>query len=610
MLLILGLLGFIQAVFLPGAIIYRLFNLKTKFYIYFLIIVGISIAINSNIVFLLVLLNIYSQKSMLILIIIETILLLKFKIKNDNYSLLYKYKFLDNINSDIKYKNKEFLYFIINKCKLIILLITIYIIIGPTGISNLGQIFINVDAIVSWNSWAVDLATGGMPVKYHLYSQLLPSILSIPYVLMEDTWIQFFSYAICLLFPTCICLMILSLFEKFPIVSFIMMIIVCLWPIKRFVKYMGYVDFPLSFIGFLAVATILWGYKEDERTRIKCLLLSSFFLGSAAAIKQLGFLLILFFPLIIIEFKILSLINIKLKLKTIILFSIITLFFALPWNIYIYYSFEKIIASSHMQNILQNIHLGRSLFERLLHVINIWPGLFIFTLLAIPGILIKNNKSISIFGILIMFVWIFCFSYDNRNSYLALFFISFSIGLTIQNLFLKNYEFILLNIKKLIYNIKILNKAIYKICIIIFSILIIATIIKSDSINKNLYKRQDRKILEINNQNSDNIIISNLIKSNNNNLIITNDVFTLYLTKYNKDKILFFHHYQEDRTDPIEIFNKVKSMIKNNSDKKIYLYIISGSNKEFIKLFFDYYFLIFQGNGFLFTIDKNYNNII
>jgi uncharacterized membrane protein len=60
---ILGILGIIQITFLPGLIVYRLFNIRTNLLDKALIIFGTSLIANYCVIFLLALLGIYTRRT-------------------------------------------------------------------------------------------------------------------------------------------------------------------------------------------------------------------------------------------------------------------------------------------------------------------------------------------------------------------------------------------------------------------------------------------------------------------------------------------------------------------------------------------------------------------
>ncbi|MDR1873237.1 MAG: hypothetical protein LBS60_15170 [Deltaproteobacteria bacterium] len=611
MLFVLGILGFLQAIFLPGIIAYKLFNIKTKFSIRLIIIFALSMAINSNLVFFLCLTDNYKQIQMLFIILIEIICIVYLYINKQKYpTIIYNNNFIIKENNEIYIKSNNSFKLNLKYCYFIIIILLLHMLFGPRGLSKIGEVFIHSDAVLSWNRWGADLATIGRPDNPMGYPQLLPALLSIPYVLMADSWIQFFSFAICLLFSSCMYLIILSIFDKFPLSSFFMALILLVWgPIYEYDLYIGFADVPVAMLGFLATATILWGYKENEATRIKCLILSSIFLGATGAVKQAGLLLIIFFPFIIYEFKILSLINKKLRSKLIIITIFLVLFFMLPWNIYNRYLLKIGLSTSILNHLIDELHFNRTYIERIFYSMLKYNGIFISLLLCIPGIFIKENKSISLFAIFTIIVWMMFFSYDTRNSYIAFPFLTFSIGLTFQTIIIKYNA----KIQSLIFKIiSVYNTNKFKIALILTLITIsifLFSILKSDKINNYLYKRQNRKVLTIDRKESDNSFIINILNKNINSIIITNDNFLKFLIKDYKNRIII--------TNIKSIINNEYINYININDKTKTFYIYLREYRQYPSKEFNQFISnipknltpLYMSKGILCIINNNNNNL-
>jgi hypothetical protein len=607
MIFLLGLLGFLQAVCLPGLIVYRLFNINTRKDIFVLIVFGISISINSNLVFILSMLGFYVKETMLLIILIEFLYLYYLFIfknkKKETYSYIFEKSFIDDI-SNIQINNLDcFFKKILKYIYIVLIVLFLYTLLGSNGLRSVGEVFTVQDAVMSWNRWAVELATIGRPFQTAIYPQLVPALLSLPYVLMQDVWIQFFSYSICLIFPTCMFLITISLFKKFPIASFIVAIIFFIWPLKQFVHYVGLADLPVAIIGFLAASAIIWGYKENEITRIKCLILSSFFLGAAGATKQHGLVLFVFFPILIYEFGILKNIKYKLKIKLILLSAFIALFIALPWHIYVYYLIFNDNTISSYQILTQDLHYNRTYVERILRTIDKWPRVFIFTILAIPGLFIQKNKFFSIFGIFIAFLWMIYFSYDSRNSYTAILFLSFSIGISIEYLFILKYEQLKLffNTKIKLFRINYAKKFFY-ISLSVLLISIFYAILKSDNIKKSLYKRQDRQVLYMDYKEHDNKFIVDLLNNNKDSIFITNDLFIQYIYRDYNSQLIFT--LKSDNFE--DNYNTLIDLIKKYNNKTIYLYLTKYDNIDFINKIENNFKLLFFEKGLLYEIDDKF----
>jgi len=88
------------------------------------------------------------------------------------------------------------------------LVVTALLVIGGFAlacIAQVGQIFQQWDAVVSWNRWAVDWAANRLPYATSIYPQLLPTNLSLSYVFMQSSEVWVFAKAFQFLF----CLMLL-----------------------------------------------------------------------------------------------------------------------------------------------------------------------------------------------------------------------------------------------------------------------------------------------------------------------------------------------------------------------------------------------------------------
>jgi hypothetical protein len=565
MLIILGIAGIFQAILIPGIIILNFLNLKLRLDRYCIIIFGLSIAFNSNLVFLLSILNIYTQKNIIIIFIAELLIYL-IQVSKNNIKFIITNNIFKNLNFD---KNYSLLYIL---GYLIVALILFITIIGPVGISGLGGVFIFCDAVVSWNRWAIELATGSMPFNTAGYPQLLPAILSIPYVFMNDSWIQFFSVAISLSFASVLLLTSFSIYDKYPGPSLISAILFFLWPINKYSHYLGYADLPVMTVGFMSIATIIWSANDNLKdTKIKLLLISFVLVGASAALKQAGLLFILFFPLIMVELyynkKILT-------YKFFIYYILIISFIVIPWYAYNQYLIMTNQTVSVVNWVTEGIHENRSLFARLFRVLTTWPGIFIATILSIPGLLISGNRAISLFAISYILTWGLFFSYDMRNAYFALPFLCFSIGLSSEK------AFSLIKYGKMKHFYKDKNYFYFKIFIlIIISFLTVICILKSDDIKAKLYIRQNRKVIAINSSNKDNNYIINLSKEDNI-FFITNDLSTKYLTYdlRNKTDLLTLDKQISNNYDKIDL------LFKKYANYNLYLYLNRDTNMELVPI--------------------------
>jgi 4-amino-4-deoxy-L-arabinose transferase-like glycosyltransferase len=373
-------------------------------------------------------------------------------------------------------------------------------------------------------------------------------------------------------------------------------IVLFLWPIQKFSHYAGYADLPVLTISFLSLTIIILSLFEDKRSSIIMIFLSFVIAGAAAATKQAGLLLLPFMPFFILELN--KLVNIKLenKFKLIFIGCLLYLFFALPWYLYNIYLIYTEQTNSIVPIVTVEIHEGRNLYQRLLLSISHWPGIFVMFLLAIPGLFIRGNKFISLFGIIYIIIWSLFFSYDTRNSYLAIPFLTFSIGLTCQFLNINNYYNIFI---KLFVNIcQIYKKYTYIIVSILLIIFICIIALNSNKINNYIYQRQNRKILYLNGHKNDNSYIVKL--ANNPDVVfISNENFLKYLKKDIIKNIIHFNFNSNNFINNKEI---LKNIIDNNKNKIIYFVISKNTNIEKFKNEIENIKLIYNGHYIVYKL--------
>ena len=117
--------------------------------------------------------------------------------------------------------------------------------------AELGQIFQQWDAVVSWNRWAVDWAAGRLPFATSIYPQLLPTNISLSYLFLQssDVWIfaKSFQFLFCLLLllATLDMARIEGRFGYVPAVAITYGLLVAILRFRMLSS--GYADVPLAF---------------------------------------------------------------------------------------------------------------------------------------------------------------------------------------------------------------------------------------------------------------------------------------------------------------------------------------------------------------------------
>jgi hypothetical protein len=307
---ILGILGIIQITFLPGLIVYRLFNIRTNLLDKALIIFGTSLIANYCVIFLLALLGIYTRIILGVLILAELIAILWLYRKD----LAAPARNILEATQDGLYEVSSLFfpkrqsggisvlyYFIV----LLLLLASARTMFWAVNlfIQNLGTVFSTWDAVVSWNSWATIWAASRIPLGSDLYPQLIPANWSITYVLLGGTTLQFFAKAIMPLFGLILLLGFFNLVLLTREYYFLISIILLQPLLNKFLNnglYNGYVDIAVALFTFATLYILLKAHgTSDTDQRSRLYLLGAIFTAGAALTKQTGIYIALCYPVLV-----------------------------------------------------------------------------------------------------------------------------------------------------------------------------------------------------------------------------------------------------------------------------------------------------------------------
>jgi hypothetical protein len=165
--------------------------------------------------------------------------------------------------------------------------------------ASFGSILVGYDPVVQWNLWAVDWAANRPPNRIYHYPQLVPILWSVPYVLMGNSAIEFFSSSYkfvfwLLSFET---LVFLSWRAKDPFLLLSLPVAFVLF--QRGVggtSFQDSIDVPVAFFALLSVATVL--LPASGRVQQRALTLALVLAGGAAMTKQVGLYMIGAIPLL------------------------------------------------------------------------------------------------------------------------------------------------------------------------------------------------------------------------------------------------------------------------------------------------------------------------
>jgi hypothetical protein len=190
-MIILIILGLLQALFLPG-LICSYYLKKISVADRLILTTTLSLVINYFIVWLLYALNIYSQASVLTLIAVELVVLFKLRtvlLKDLKQAYQFAHQFIER-----SAKTKTISFYAL----LFILFCVYYFYLLKT--SGFLTVFTHWDAVVSWNRWAVELYDGTFQGSRG-YPLAVPILFSLIYTISDQTNVQTLVKYICVYWP-------------------------------------------------------------------------------------------------------------------------------------------------------------------------------------------------------------------------------------------------------------------------------------------------------------------------------------------------------------------------------------------------------------------------
>jgi len=338
-----------------------------------------------------------------------------------------------------------------------------------SGMTQIGQIFQQWDAVVSWNRWAIDWAAGHLPDRTGLYPQLLPANVSLTYVFIQTSEVWIFAKAFQFLF----CLMLLlamldaaRVTGRFGFVPGVLATYGLLVAVLRFRMIgSGYADMPLAFLAFAAVYTLLLaGQAEEAQMRRRYVLVGAALAAGAAITKQTGLYVAALYPLLAWRFVLRSgqqsdLRNWREKKRIrhtpcaddrrhidheyvvpgaeyaglwrhagiLLRVAVLMAVLVAPWYLYKLAAFHATVDYDNTARLVCELHEGRNLPQRMLHAADmvveaITPAGAVLLLAAI-GLGLRDPLQSWLVGLVVvplLLVWAAAFSYDLRNLALVL----------------------------------------------------------------------------------------------------------------------------------------------------------------------------------------------
>ncbi|MDA9410172.1 hypothetical protein XH80_26520 [Bradyrhizobium sp. CCBAU 45384] len=304
--------------------------------------------------------------------------------------------------------------------------------------ASFGSILVGYDPVAQWNLWALDWAANRLPNRIYHYPQLIPQLWSVPYVLMGDSTVEFFSSSFkfvfwLLTFETLAFVAVRSrdfvLLLSIPI-AFVLM----RWGIGG-TSVQDFIDVPVAFFALLSTVTILLFASSYERPR--AIALALLLASGAAMTKQVGLYMIGAVPLLCLCWTYEE----KRRLAPVFMEGLaltwrtaLAIALCAPIYVYAFVTIRNGSNSSELGYLFEGIYENRSQLTRAIDAITFVYALLGFSRFAVIGIGLAGFIALNVavlfnaryrwilLAVNIPFstLWAVYFSYDRRNLALAL----------------------------------------------------------------------------------------------------------------------------------------------------------------------------------------------
>jgi len=393
-----GGVAFVQITFLPGFLFLGFSKIKSKTFVEKIVFIfAVSLIANFVLVYLLSLLKLYLSITVYLVFSLEFVA----------FFLLAKKKKL-SFSFPFSTKKNGFLFLLL----LISTFVVARFLLPFLQNLSLKSVFLDGDAIDSWNVWATQWAQNKIPLATGHYSQLIPTNWSLTYVFMQTLQIELFAK---LLMPLFILAILLIFFDLGNYSGLIMVGVLFHYYFDNSFLRDGYVDLAFSFFAFLPFYYLIL-YRKYKKKHYLFLML--FFALGSFLTKQLGLYILLLTLVSFPDWKWLR--KNKLFLILSIFLSVITLswyILKLP-EIRTTYNIESIYHAAMTDKLTQFSLLARLQRSFFLLVPNI-KGICIFCMVIFLALFsLKNKQSRQIFYFIIIPIfafWTLFLNYDQRN---------------------------------------------------------------------------------------------------------------------------------------------------------------------------------------------------
>ncbi len=445
MLLILGVIAFLQMTVIPGYLARAYLRLKPESRIQgWVYTFALSLLINYLLVFSLTLMGINKPVVIYAFLLIETALLAYQRKKNPRPPFRLDFKNLLEKPRQFLASN-SLLYnslFVISLCIIGIFFYYFF--------SRWGEVFRMIDEALSWNRYAVEWFNNRLPEKSWYYPQLVSTNWSMAYAIMQNADIHFVPRSIMPLFSIGILMLFLDLgVQKKNTIYLLGLIFYGLIGINlhgpTFIAS-GFMDIAVTFFSFLAFYVLHLHYTGDNQHpfHTKHALLSVLFAAAAAATKQAGLymLVIVLVWNIILIYKNRATLGRETIKKITCIMALMIILIGLSWYIYRTITIIKGSDRPGIVEVTQQVHHKRTYIERLAYGFNkimhpnrvtrnsdITLYVYLAFILLLFSLFHRRSRVVTcVIVIPFTVLWGLFYSYSYRNLSLAFPFIAFSMA--------------------------------------------------------------------------------------------------------------------------------------------------------------------------------------
>lgn len=298
MMVLFGVLGLLQAMFLPGLLVRKIGKLRGGILEQLICLLPLSLLVNYLLVFLLAALHVYNRPVLLVIMAAEVLGLCLLYRESLTRPLSETFRRITEAVRTELSPAADFL-----NGKTATLGGWIWLISGCFALSgviwalhlcrlNYGTIFSGWDTLFSWNAYAETWAAGRVPEIGGMYPQLVPANWSLSYVLQGEGAVQFFNTLLPPLFFLMIQLMLFDLGFQRSESSFFIAAVIARFMMKKLMGdqlFDGYMDVPAAAMCLVSIYTLLRAEARPLPAQRQAVILSICFAAGAAVTKQSGF---------------------------------------------------------------------------------------------------------------------------------------------------------------------------------------------------------------------------------------------------------------------------------------------------------------------------------